>query len=170
MKSIRKKITVCLIVTVLIALVAVGSASITLNYRSTVSTVDQMMRQTAILASERIEQELAAYKNIAMDAGCVPQLSSATTLVKEKRVIIDQWVAMHNLQRGNIIGLNGHSIFDGQDFSDRDYVMEAMEGAAGQQGHRGAFHHCRRTHLRRRHPGRTHHRRGLLRPPGDFFE
>ena len=128
MKSIRKKITVCLIVTVLIALVAVGSASITLNYRSTVSTVDQMMRQTAILASERIEQELAAYKNIAMDAGCVPQLSSATTLVKEKRVIIDQWVAMHNLQRGNIIGLNGHSIFDGQDFSDRDYVMEAMEG------------------------------------------
>ena len=120
MKSIRKKITVCLIVTVLIALVAVGSASITLNYRSTVSTVDQMMRQTAILASERIEQELAAYKNIAMDAGCVPQLSSATTLVKEKRVIIDQWVAMHNLQRGNIIGLNGHSIFDGQDFSDRD--------------------------------------------------
>ena len=63
-----------------------------------------------------------------MDAGCVPQLSSATTLVKEKRVIIDQWVAMHNLQRGNIIGLNGHSIFDGQDFSDRDYVMEAMEG------------------------------------------
>ena len=71
MKSIRKKITVCLMATVLIALIAVGSSSITLNYKSTIDTVDQMMSQTAVLAAERIEQELTAYKNVAMDTGCI---------------------------------------------------------------------------------------------------
>ncbi len=128
MKSIRRKITVCLMATVLIALIAVGSASITLNYRSTIATVDQMMCQTAVLASERIEQELSAYRNVAMDTGCVPQLSASSVSVEEKRTIIQERVEMHNFQRGNIIGLNGHSIFDGQDYSDREYVIQAMQG------------------------------------------
>ena len=60
MNSIRKKITVCLMATVVTALVLVGVTSIALNYRSTVATVDQMMSETAVLAAERIEQELAA--------------------------------------------------------------------------------------------------------------
>ncbi|MDE7035729.1 MAG: methyl-accepting chemotaxis protein, partial [Eubacteriales bacterium] len=75
MNSIRKKITVCLISTVLIALLVVGLSSIALNYRSTLVNVSQMMSQTAVLAGERIEQELSAYRNVAMDTGCIPQLS-----------------------------------------------------------------------------------------------
>lgn len=55
MKSIRKKITVSLMATVLIALIAVGSSSITLNYRSTLATVKDMMSETTVLAAERIE-------------------------------------------------------------------------------------------------------------------
>ena len=42
MNSIRQKITVCLMATVLIALAAVGSSCIALSYRSTIATVDQM--------------------------------------------------------------------------------------------------------------------------------
>ena len=42
MKSIRRKITTCLIATVLIALLTVGAFSMVLNYRSTLSTVEQM--------------------------------------------------------------------------------------------------------------------------------
>lgn len=128
MKSIRKKITVCLMATVLIALIAVGSSSITLNYRSTLATVDQMMSETAVLAAERIEQELTAYRNVAMDTGCIPQLSDETVSVEEKRAIIDERVKMHGFQRGNIIGLDGYSIFDGKDYSDREYVKQAMQG------------------------------------------
>ncbi len=128
MKSIRTKITVCLMATILIALVAVGASSITLNYRSTINTVDQMMSETALLAAERIEQELTAYGNVAMDAGCIPQLSDATVSVEEKRAIIDERVSMHGFQRGNIIGPDGHSIFDGNDYSDREYVIQAMQG------------------------------------------
>ena len=75
MKSIRTKITLCLMVTVLATQLVVGASSITLNYRSTLSTVDQMMSETAVLASERIEQELAAYKNVAVDSGCIDRKS-----------------------------------------------------------------------------------------------
>jgi methyl-accepting chemotaxis protein len=128
MRSIRKKITVCLMATVLIALVLVGTASITLNYRSTIATVDEMMSQTAVLAAERIEQELTAYKNVAMDTGCIPQLSDNGVSVEEKRAIIDERVRMHGFQRGNVIDISGISVFDGKDYSDREYVKQALAG------------------------------------------
>ena len=128
MKSIRKKITVCLMATLLTALIAVGAASSALSYRSTVATVDQMMSETAVLAAQRIEQELTAYKNVAMDTGCIPQLSDDDTSPEAKRAIIDERVVMHGFQRGNIIGADGTSIFDGKDYSDREYVKQAMQG------------------------------------------
>ena len=128
MKSIRKKITVCLMATVLIALVLVGSVSITLNYRSTIATVDQLMSETAVLAAERIEQELTAYKNVAMDTGRITQLANTFTPLEDKRAIIDERIQLHGFQRGNVIGADGISIFDGKDYSDREYVQQAMQG------------------------------------------
>ena len=56
MKSIRTKITLSLILTVLIGLVASGSSSIMLNYNNTMSTVEQMMSQTALLDAGRAQQ------------------------------------------------------------------------------------------------------------------
>ena len=128
MNSIRKKITVCLIATVFVALLAVGLSSMALNYRSTLTTVEQMMGETAVLAGERIEQELGAYRNVAMDTGCIPQLSDGEVSVEEKRAIIDERVRMHGFQRGNIVGADGISIFDGHDYSDREYVTKARGG------------------------------------------
>ena len=128
MKSIRKKITVCLMATVLIALAAVGASSIALNYRSTIATVDAMMSETAVLAAERVEQELIAYKNVAMDTGRISQLSNDMMSLEEKRAVIDERVSLHGFQRGNIIGKDGISIFDGNDYSDREYVQQAMQG------------------------------------------
>ena len=128
MKSIRTKITLCLMMTVLITQLVVGAASISLNYNSTLKTVDQMMRETAVLAAERIEQELTAYKNVAMDTGCISQLLDADVSLEEKRSIIDERVSMHGFQRGNIVGPDGVSIFDGNNYSDREYVKQAMQG------------------------------------------
>ncbi len=128
MKSIRKKITVSLMATVLTALIAVGASSIVLNYKSTIATVDQMMRQTAVLAADRIEQELSAYKNVAMDTGRISQLSNYLTPLDEKQAIIDERIRLHGFQRGNVIGADGFSIFDGKDYSDREYVKQAMRG------------------------------------------
>lgn len=128
MKSIRTKITLCLILTVLVSLVASGSSSIALNYNSTMSTVEQMMTETAVLAAGRAQQELMAYKNAVMEIGCIPELANSDVPLEEKRAIIDDRVAMHGFQRGNIIGMDGISIFDGKDYSDREYVQQALQG------------------------------------------
>lgn len=128
MKTIRKKITVCLMATVLAALLVVGTASMTLNYRSTLATVERMMSQTATLAASRVEQELSAYKNVATDTGLVSQLAAPEVPLEEKQAVIDERVALHDFQRGNVIGADGISIFDGKDYSDREYVQEAMQG------------------------------------------
>ena len=128
MKSIRTKITLSLILTVLIGLLASGVSSIMLNYNNTMSTVEQMMSQTAVLAAGRAQQELDAYKNVVMEVGCIPQLSNPTVPVEEKQAIIDERVSMHGFRRGNIVGTDGISIFDGNDYSDREYVRQAMEG------------------------------------------
>lgn len=128
MKSIRTKINLCLILTVLVGLVASGTASITLNYNSTMSTVEQMMSETAVLAAGRAQQELAAYKNVVMEVGHIPQLGDSNVSVEEKQAIMDERVAMHGFQRGNIIGADGISIFDGKDYSDREYVQQALKG------------------------------------------
>lgn len=128
MKSIRSKINLCLILTVLIGQLASGIASIIPNYNSTMTTVEHMMSETAVLAAGRVEQELASYKNVAMDAGCIPQLSNPDVSLDEKQAIINERAAMHNFQRGNIIGADGLSIFDGKDYSDREYVKQAMQG------------------------------------------
>ena len=63
-----------------------------------------------------------------MDTGCIPQLSDPETSAEEKKAIIDERCAMHNFQRGNLIGMDGISIFDGKDYSDREYVQQAMQG------------------------------------------
>ncbi len=128
MKSIRTKISLCLILTVLAGLVASGSSSIALNYNSTMATVEQMMSETAVLAAGRAQQELASYKNVVMEVGHIPQLADPDVSVEEKQAIMDERVAMHGFQRGNIIGANGISIFDGKDYSDREYVRQALQG------------------------------------------
>ncbi len=130
MKTIRQKITVCLMATILAALLVVGASSIVLNYRSTIATVDQLMSETAALASSRVEQELIAYKNVALDTGRVSQLADPEVPVEEKRAVIDERVSLHGFQRGNVVGADGISIFDGNDYSDREYVRRAMEGEA----------------------------------------
>ena len=128
MKSIRTKITLCLILTVLISLVASGTSGIMLNYNSAMSTVEQMMTETAVLAAGRAQQELQAYENAVMEIGCIPELADPNVPLEEKRIIMDDRVAMHGFQRGNIIAANGISIFDGNDYSDREYVRQAMQG------------------------------------------
>ena len=128
MKSIRTKITLSLILTVLIGLVASGSSSIMLNYNNTMSTVERMMSQTAVLAAGRGQQGLDVYKNVVMEVGCIPDLSDPGVSVETKQAIINERVSMHGFQRGNIVGADGISIFDGNDYSDREYVRQAMEG------------------------------------------
>lgn len=130
MKSIRRKILLCMSSTVMIALVVLGLSSVYLNYSSSNHLLEQTMTEAANIASERVSQELNAYRNIALDAGSMEKLADPLVSAESKKAIIDQRVKTHDLKRGNIIGADGISIFDGKDYSDRQYVQESMKGQA----------------------------------------
>ena len=110
MKSIRTKITICLILTVLIGLVTSGTLSIMLNYNNTMSTVEQMMNQTAVLAAGRVQQELKAYKNVVMEVGCIPQLSDPEVSVEEKKLSL-MGVFLCMVSKGEILLVQMASVF-----------------------------------------------------------
>lgn len=129
-RTIKTKILLCMSLTVAIALLVLGGAGIYLNYSSSLQLLEQTMREMAEIASERIGQELNADMNVVIDAGMTARLADPNQDVEAKKEIIAQRAAEHGLLRGNIIGADGISIFDGNDYSDREYFQEAMKGQA----------------------------------------
>lgn len=128
MKSIRTKILLCMALTVSISLMIVGVTSVWLNFTSTNETLKQAMQETAIVAAGRIEQQLTAQLNVACDTGCIARLADPGKSTAEKKKIVDQRAASHGYKRGNIIWNDGISIFDGKDYSDREYYQRAIKG------------------------------------------
>lgn len=127
-KSVKTKILFCMALTVAVALTVLGGVSVYLNYSSSVQLLGDTMTEMAEVASERVTQELNSYKNIAIDAGTIARLADPNQDVQAKKDIVDQRAEDHGLLRGNIIGADGISIFDGKDYSDREYYQEAMKG------------------------------------------
>lgn len=130
LKSIRTKIMLCMSLTVLIAMLIVGTVSSVTNYRSTMDTIEQSMTEMAKIASARVEKELAIYRSIATEVGCSTLLADPEVSVAEKQQYINDRVATYQLQRGNVLDRNGKSIFNGTDYSDRGYFQSSMKGAA----------------------------------------
>ncbi len=128
LKTIKAKILLCMSTTVAAALIILGLASIWLNYSSSIQMLKQTMLKTAGIASERVSQELNAYANVAIDAGTIARLADPDQDVQTKKDIMNQRAADHGFKRGNIIGTNGISLFDGKDYSNREYFKKAMEG------------------------------------------
>lgn len=128
MKSIRTKILLSMMMTVIISLLIVGSTGIALNYFSTKELVEQNMAETAKIAANRVQHELQSYVNVAYDAGSVARLASPDTSVEAKKALMDQRAATHNFVGCNLLDANGISLFDGKDYSDRVYVQEALAG------------------------------------------
>ena len=58
----------------------------------------------------------------------MPQLSDNTITTAEKEAIVDSWVASYDMARGNLLNSSGISLFDGNDYSDREYFQKAVQG------------------------------------------
>ena len=126
--SIRKKIMLRMSVTILIATLLTGIIGAVMNYNSTMTLLEQTMLEAAELAADVVEAELQAYSNIAYEVGCVYELSDGSVRTEAKKLILDERVKTHGFERANILDATGKSIFDGTDYSERDYFKEAMKG------------------------------------------
>ena len=127
---IRKELMVEICILVSIPMILLGSVASFLIYRSTQATLNQTMEQLSDVAADKVQERLESIKNVAVETGCVARLSSTSSSPTDKQTIIDQRVENHGYQRGNILSLTGKSIFDGTDYSDREYFQQAKAGNA----------------------------------------
>lgn len=128
MTSIKSKVTKAVIIPVVIGMLLVGGAAIFLNYKSTHEMLVEMMTETANISSERVGEELARYQDLIEEVGKNKILSNGYATMEEKKAFVDEKATDYGFQRCNVIGVDGVGVFDGNDYSDRDYFMAGMKG------------------------------------------
>lgn len=125
--KLRTKIQLIFGVTVIVLLAILGTISCMLNYNTTTKQVNDSMTSSARLAADDISKQLKDYRNIVTAMG--HNLAISTSCTDQERIAsINEAVSYYGFTSGNILDLNGVSIKDGTDFSDREYVILAMAG------------------------------------------
>lgn len=128
MKSVKGKILLGMVVTIVIGMVVIGVVSIAMSLRSSNSLLQTAMQGTAEITASRVEYELRSYIEIASTAGQSDVLSNPDVALTEKEAYINQMAQNYNMTRGNLLDLQGNSYFDGNNYSDREYFQRAKEG------------------------------------------
>lgn len=128
MKSVRTKILLTMMLTVVVSLLTVSIVGIVLNYSSTNALLKQNMLEMSKVSAQRVEHELKSYVNVAYDAGCTARLSNPEISIDDKKALMEERAKSHGFVGYNLLGADGKSVFDGNDYSDREYVKEALSG------------------------------------------
>lgn len=128
MKSVKSKILLGMVTTIVVGMLVVGLTSIFLSLSSSKEMLQTSMQGTAEIAAARVEFELRAYIETAAMAGQNELLTDDTVTVEEKEEYISRMATEFGMTRGNLLDLNGDSYFDGNNYSDREYFQRAKEG------------------------------------------
>lgn len=128
MKSIRQKLLVCFLTLAGVAALVCGGLGIFMSYSSSQVTLSQSMRSLATETADRVSYELQSYEYAVEALGMLPSLSDPEVPVAEKEAILNQWSTHYGMKRGNLLSTSGVSLFDGNDYSERDYFQAAIKG------------------------------------------
>lgn len=126
--GIQQKLTTTISKLLIISLACLGIIAIAMSYVNTNRLLEQTFTETAKIAASKVSYELQAFANTVTEIGCDSTFSDTSLSVADKQAIIDQKVETYDLERGNLLGTDGVSIFDGNDYSERDYFKAAMNG------------------------------------------
>lgn len=105
-----------------------GAASTLTTFQSTMELAENTLTEITATQANRISYQLESYINVAETAGTNPYFSDTDVSPENKRTVLTRLAEAQGFERGNIIGADGLSIFDGQDFSEREYYRAAMRG------------------------------------------
>lgn len=128
MKSIRTKVVAAILLMAIIPAFTLQTISIINSITSSLGSARNSMTELCNSTSERIHYQLQSYINVAKTAGCNPYFTYNDVSSSEKKKVLDELAHSEGFERGNIIGTDGRSIFDGTNFSERDYYKKAMNG------------------------------------------
>ncbi len=126
--GLRFKVVFWFVLLLWVAMTIVITASLTASRLQAMQNVRQNITTITEAEAQRFTNQLEYYKGIVGEIGTNPDLADPRVSLEDKQAIIDQKVKDYGFLRGRIIGTDGLSIFDGTDYSDRDYFVESMKG------------------------------------------
>lgn len=126
--SIKKHITVVMLIMVLLPLLICSDAAMIMSYNAAINSAKTNMEEMAVLCSNHIQWELQTYKNIAKEAGCNRLLANPAIRSEVKEETLNAKVEENGFASSAILDDEGKNIFDGEDYSDYVFFTEAMKG------------------------------------------
>ena len=127
-KTIRKRIVAItsLIVTVpMLILIVLSSAASIVSVTNLSKNDMQIMTKNA---ANYVRADFETYCALAESAGCNAVLADPDVADEEKLEIMTRLAEQYGAKRGNLVRSDGIEITQGQDFSDREYFIAAMQG------------------------------------------
>ena len=128
MKSIRQKLLVGFLALAGTAAIVCGAVGIAMSYFSSQTVLEQTMEVVAQQTAEHVSYQLQSYRYAVEALGMVPELSDPEVPVSEKQTLVNAWAENYDMERGNLLTTTGDSLFDGNNYSDREYFQQAMTG------------------------------------------
>ena len=128
MKSIRQKLLVGFLALAGAAAVVCGGVGVVMSYASSQSVLQQTLTDVADQTAEHVSYQLQSYRNAIEAMGMIPALSDPEVPVSEKQALVDAWAENYGMERGNLLSVTGDSLFDGNNYADREYFKQALAG------------------------------------------
>lgn len=125
--KLKAKLSIIFGAVVLAIISTIGIVTYNKNVETGTSDAKKTMQISAELASKEISEKLNDFMKVAKMSGydSILATSDQDTVVSAR---IDKLADIYEFTSGNILDGNGVSRKDGTDFSDRDYVQEALKG------------------------------------------
>ncbi len=125
--KIKTKIQLVFGITMFVLAGILGIVTTVSIYDTITQQIDNSMGSSAKLAADDISNQLINYKSIAESMGYNKKFTNDGN-ASEKMDLINKYVESYGFTSGNLLDVHGVSIDDGTDFSDRDYVIQALQG------------------------------------------
>ncbi|MGL6107341.1 methyl-accepting chemotaxis protein [Romboutsia sp.] len=126
--SIRKKVAVLNMFSIITSCVILGIAAIFLNYGVINNVLKSNITQTTLQASNNVTQKIKSYKEVVYQIGLITELSNPNIKIEEKEKVLQEQINLHGFVNGEILNINGDSYIDGKNYSDKDFFKEALAG------------------------------------------
>ena len=126
--KLRTKIQLIFGGTAILLMSLMGSVAYSLSYQTQMQMVQTDVNRASALASENLSNQLQNYMNVTSISGTDSIIRDSSASISDKEACIDRYVQTYGFTSGNLLDQNAVSLFDGTDFSDRDYVQRALTG------------------------------------------
>ncbi|MDO5112117.1 MAG: methyl-accepting chemotaxis protein [Clostridia bacterium] len=130
MKTVRGRINRAIILFIAIMCPLFAGTGALSNYRTAEDVLQQNMAITAKISAQSVASEIKLIQDAAVNAGLEQVISSRMITVSAKQNRIAEIAEGYGFQRGNLLDTEGNSLFDGNNYAERDYFKAAMQGSA----------------------------------------